>query len=105
MIPSYFNGANDVMGGPAGTTEDQVGSLVIHRGTDKQNAAWPVMTSCWTPSSPEEREEFIRTGKLYLMIYGQGHPVVCITAYNPVEQEWVMNGKPLQPNHPLLRQS
>lgn len=40
--------------------------------------------SCWTPSE-EELKEIQRTGKVWLWVFGQGHPPVSIEGFSPFE--------------------
>lgn len=88
MQPANFKEANSSWGKPAGTTDEQVGSLPVHKGVDT-GEGWPVSTSCWQPSSEEEKQEFINNGcKVFLRVFGSGHPVVSLTAHNPVEHGW-----------------
>lgn len=102
MNPVKFEGANDVIGGPRGTTEEQVGSLIVHRGADSEFASWPVITSAWE-LTPEEREEFLKTGRIYLRVWSDNLFPLSLSVFNPVEQGWVKNGRSFQPNHPLLK--
>jgi NTP pyrophosphatase (non-canonical NTP hydrolase) len=39
--------------------------------------------TCWE-MSPEEREEFLKTGRIYITIVGKGHPPILPTVVNPV---------------------
>lgn len=102
MQPVKFEGANDVLGKPGGSTEQECGDLIIHRGYDPSWNNYPVITSCWEPS-PEEREEFLRTGKLYFRTWGHTMYPVSLSVFNPVEHGWVKDGRPLNPQHPLLK--
>jgi hypothetical protein len=101
MKAVMFEGANDVIGRPPSTTAEQCDAAIVHRGFDAQMKNWPVLTTCWEPSE-EEKEEFIRTGKIYLRLWCDRPPMMSISAWNPVEQKWVINSSPLQPNHPML---
>jgi hypothetical protein len=101
MKAIYFKGANDVIGRPSSATADQCDAAIVHRGTDSEYG-WPVITLCWEPSEAE-KEEFLRTGKLYQMIFSQVIPMQSLSVHNPVTNEWVKDGTPLQPEHPLLK--
>jgi hypothetical protein len=101
MQHTIFPGANDVLGKPSGSTEEECGDLIIHRGYDPSWGNAPVITSAWKMSD-EEKEEFLRTGVVYLRIFGHSHPPVSLSVFSPVENGWVKDSAPLQPNHPLL---
>jgi hypothetical protein len=100
MKAIYFNGANDVMGRPAGSTAEECEDGIVHRGIDAETG-WPVFTLCFKMSD-EELEEFKKSGKLFVQLYGEGMPPVGMSTWNPVEQGWVKDGRPRQPNHPAL---
>lgn len=100
MKAVYFKGANDVMGRPAGATPEQCEDGIVHRGIDNQDN-WPVFTLCFELSD-EEKEEFVKTGRIYLQSFGHGMQPIAATVYNPVEQGWVRDRNPVQPNHPAL---
>lgn len=102
MEPVKFEGANDVLTGPAGTTEKEVGSMIFHRGIDPNWNRYPVITSCWQLSD-EEKLEVIKTGKVYLRIWSDNTYPLSLSAFNPVEHGWVKDGVSRNPNHPLLQ--
>jgi hypothetical protein len=100
MKAVYFKGANDVMNRPAGSTEEQCEDGIVHRGYDNEDN-WPVFTLCFELNE-QEREEFLKSGKIFIQVYGEGMSPVGMTVYNPVEQGWVRERTPRQPNHPML---
>lgn len=102
MHPVKFEGANDVLGRPAGTTEEECLDLIMHRGKDLGMHNYPVITSCWEMSEAE-REEFLRTGRIYFRSWGHTHPMISLSVHNPVENGWVTSSTPLNPNHPLIQ--
>ncbi len=42
--------------------------------------------SCWEMSE-EEREIFLRSGKIYIQVYGPGHPPILPTVINPLHDQ------------------
>lgn len=102
MKTIMFEGANDVIGRPRDTTAEDCDAAIVHRGFDSDMKGWPVITTCWEPS-PEEKEEFLRTGKIYLRLFTYQVPMMSLSAHNPVTNKWVKDGKPIQPDHPLLK--
>ncbi len=82
MHPKEFKESNFRFTKPAGTTDDQVKPLPVHRGTTTDNK--PVIVSCWELSD-EELEELARTKKLWLLIYGNGMSPVSIQTESPFQ--------------------
>jgi hypothetical protein len=80
MIATAFDEDNCVLGPPPGMTEDQVYSLSVHRGATPDGL--PVVVSCWKPTA-EELAEIQRTGRVWLVIYGQTMPPVSVEGISP----------------------
>lgn len=90
MNPIHFPEANIVYTKPEGWTDDQCGSLSVHRMLipreptkgQEEGRVDQVMISCWQPSD-EEIEE-IKEGKpVYLLITAAGQPPVALMTQNP----------------------
>lgn len=80
MQPVDFPEKNFTFNKPSSMTDDQCGSLPVHRTKDIDG--FPVIISKWK-LSPEELAEVARHGHVYLNIYGQGMPPVSVYADNP----------------------
>lgn len=73
MVPTAFDEKTTVLDAPDGVP------LSITRGVINDT---PVMVSCWKMTQ-EELEEFQRTGRIWLIVRGQIHPQVLLTAQKP----------------------
>jgi hypothetical protein len=81
--PVSFEESNTVLGPPNGVTEDDCGSLFAFRG--KMDATQtPVVITCWKPTR-EELNEIERTGRVWLMVWGQIMQPVVLTAFKPFQ--------------------
>ena len=76
MVPSSFTESNGTLDPPIGVDLDDCEVLSIFRGQlpNKQ----PVVISCWKLTK-EELEEVTRTGRVWLVIWGQTMPPVYIS--------------------------
>lgn len=84
MVPCSFEESNHVFAKPANMTHDECEPLsVCFTQFDDGN---PVIISCWKITA-EEIEEFQRTGRIWLYIYGAGMPPVALSANNPFTKE------------------
>lgn len=81
MQPIKFPQANFNWAKPNGTTDEQVGGLPAWKGKE-QDSDWPVSISVWEVT-PEDLERIKNSGKIYLRVYGEGHPVVSIDSKDP----------------------
>lgn len=80
MIPSSFAESNAVLDPPKGVDLDKCSALSIFRGQDQSGGN--VVISCWKMTA-EEREEFLRTGRVWLFVWGKSMPPVAIATANP----------------------
>lgn len=78
MQPSNFDEANTNLGPPQGVGEDQCSTLRVCRGLLQGKT--PVVISCWKPDRAE-LEEIMRTGRVWLMIWGQTQPPAFVSGY------------------------
>lgn len=75
MVPTDFPESNHVLGKPDDMTADQCEPLSVF--VDGR-----VVVSCWKITK-EELEEFNRTGRIYLVIFGQTMPPASLIAKSP----------------------
>lgn len=80
MVPSAFDEDNTVLGPPQGMTEDEVTSLSVFRGVNSDNE--PVVISCWK-FDKEELAEMLKTGRVWLYVYGLNMPPCAIGGLSP----------------------
>lgn len=84
MKASGFDEENCVLDGPPGTTSEDCEPLSVWRGrTNKGN---PVVISCWKPTK-QELEEINKTGRVWLMVWGETMPPVALLGNYPWERE------------------
>lgn len=83
MHPSSFDESNGTLDAPKGFDPDVCEPLSIWRGNESKTGAF-LQISCWKLTK-EELEEFQRTGRVYLIIWGGLHPPVSLTANNPFQ--------------------
>jgi hypothetical protein len=82
MIATAFDEENDVSDGPPGTTSEQVMSLSVWRGPNEDGIQ--VVISCWKPTK-EELDEIVRTGRVWIVVWGRTMPPICPVGTNPFE--------------------
>jgi hypothetical protein len=80
MKPIKFEQSNFTWGAPRGQ-EDKVDGMPAYKGTEKETN-WPVSISCWE-LTPEDLRRLNEGGKIWLRVYGQGHPPVSVSTENP----------------------
>jgi hypothetical protein len=80
MKPIKFEEQNFNWGAPKGE-EDKVGGMTANRGVE-EGTGWPLSISCWEPT-PEDLKRLNEGGKIWLRVYGQGHPPVSISTEHP----------------------
>lgn len=87
MIPSAFDEENGLLSPPAGVSEADVTSLSVHFGNIREpnGELTPVVVSCWKPTK-EELDEINKTGRVWLIVYGQTMPPAAIGGFNPWRQ-------------------
>ncbi len=77
--PVDFEESNFVFNKPDSMSDEECVSLHVHR--DKEQSI-----SCWE-LTPLELEEVAATGKVYLSIFGPGHPPVAVMGTSPFEEQ------------------
>ena len=75
-----FPEGNVTLQRPEGMSEEECNPLKVHRGIDGDG--FPVVISKWE-MTPEEKEEFERTGVIYLTVIGQTMPPVKMEVFSP----------------------
>lgn len=80
MLATAFDEENQVLGPPKGMTEEDCYSLSVYRGID--GAGRPIVVSCWKPTK-EELEEIARTGRVWLLLWGQTMQPASVTGFSP----------------------
>lgn len=80
MVPTAFDEENCVLDGPSGTTSKECGPLSVWRGNLEDKT--PVVISCWKPTA-EELEEIRKTGRVWVMIWGQTMPPILPLGISP----------------------
>lgn len=101
---TYFEGANDVILRPQGTTAQECDDAVIHRGIDPNMESYTVTQAIQL--NPVEIRKIMETGKIYIVEYGTALRMKYISVENPVKQGWVVDDKrhaPQLPNHHALK--
>ena len=68
MIPASFDESNGVLDKPDGMTYDECQVLSTWRGESTDGL--PLVVSCWK-MTPEELAEVNRTGRVWLLVYGE----------------------------------
>ena len=87
MVACSFPESNGALSPPDGLTEDQVTSLAVWRGyapAEGMEDPVPMTISCWKPTK-EEMDEFQRTGRVWLFIWGGSMPPACLSMTNPFQ--------------------
>lgn len=80
MIPTSFAESNAVLSPPPGVSLDECEALSVWRGPEAHGQ--PVIVSCWKMTA-EERAEFLRTGRVYLILWGETMPPASMSAITP----------------------
>lgn len=80
MVPASFDESNAVLGKPEGMTDEQCPPLSVLRVMSSDSI--PLVISCWKLTK-EEVEELLKTGRLWLIIYGMTMPPVALTVNKP----------------------
>ncbi len=83
VVPTAFDGENDVLGAPPRVSAEDVECLSVFRGPNVDGIS--VVISCYKPTT-EEWEEMKRTGRVWLMVQGHTMPPVALTGHNPFLQ-------------------
>lgn len=80
MIPASFEESETYLGAPPGMESDCDPLSIARRVTEDGH---PVVISCWKPTR-EELEEIQRTGRVWLMVWGQTMPPVALVGTKPL---------------------
>jgi hypothetical protein len=80
MIPTTFKESNFVYTKPADLKDEECLDLPVFRGNTTDG--YPVNVSCWK-LTVEDLAEVQKNGVIYLQIYGNGHPMVSLSAESP----------------------
>lgn len=82
MVPCDFAESNLVLDKPPSMTRDECTPLsVLYTKTADDK---PVVISCWKLTR-DELDEIIRTGRVWLTVYGSGMPPVALGTDKPFE--------------------
>lgn len=81
MVPTDFEGSNLVLGKPPEMLDEDCTPLNVRIG---QESGYPVIVSCWKLTQ-EEVDELIKTGRIYLTVYGQMMPPVSLSGKKPFD--------------------
>lgn len=76
--PVPFQGANHNLLPPSGDNDCM--ELPVYKGKSPRGETFYI--SCWKLTKPE-LEELLKTGKVYVFVYGGGHPPIAISAEDP----------------------
>lgn len=88
MVATSFPESNNSLSPPDGLTEDQVSSLAVWQGmapSEGVEGLVPMCISCWKPTK-EEMEEFQRTGRVWLFVWGLTMPPCSLSMITPFQQ-------------------
>lgn len=83
MFPSAFKEENGVLNPPPGVSLDECTPLSVWRGP--LNTGRDVVITCWKPTK-EELDEIVKTGRVWLMIWGETMPPAALTGISPFEK-------------------
>jgi hypothetical protein len=79
MIATSFDESNLALSRSNGMTEEPLCVMKT-----KTEDGFPVVVSCWKMTK-EEKEEFLRTGRIWLTVYGETMPPVSVDGIKPWE--------------------
>lgn len=80
MVPASFDGADVVLSRPSEMTDEECEPLSIKR--MQTEGGTPVVLSCWKLTQ-EELEEFSRTGRIWVTVYGTTMPPIALNGIRP----------------------
>lgn len=80
MEPTAFDEENGYLNPPPGVSSAECTPLSVWRGSLPNGL--PVVVSCWKPSR-KELEEINRTGRVWLMVWGDVMMPVALDGFNP----------------------
>ncbi len=80
MIATSFDESNLALGKPDDMTHDECEALSVWRGLSESGQ--PLVISCWK-TTREELAEIARTGRVWLVVYGNTMPPVALCGSSP----------------------
>jgi hypothetical protein len=80
MTPASFDESNVVLDKPQDMSYDECDALSVLR--TETTEGLPVVISCWKPTK-EELDEIIKTGRVWLTIYGYTMPPAYVSGTKP----------------------
>lgn len=80
MIATSFSEENLILDPPPQLREENIECLPVFAGRAEDGT--PIVISCWKITA-EEMEEMKKTGRVWLMVFGHGMPVVSVVGKNP----------------------
>lgn len=83
MFPAAFDEANAILSAPDGMTHDECDPLEVCRTQTPDGKT--VVISCWKLTA-DELERINRTGRVWLMIWGQTMPPIAVLGESPFER-------------------
>lgn len=84
MVPASFDESTHFLSKPPSLTHDECEPLSVCR--TQTDDGVPLLISCWKITK-EEVEEFSRTGRIWLYIWGSGMPPVSLSAIHPFRKD------------------
>lgn len=83
MIPTSFEQSTHCLATPPGMTEEQCDPLCVANALMSDGT--PCVISCWKLTK-EELDEFVKTGRIWLLCVGHSMPPVCLTSISPFNE-------------------
>jgi hypothetical protein len=80
MEACAFDEKNAILGPPPGVSDEVVTHLSVRRTRTLDGT--PVVISCWKPTA-EEWEEMKRTGRVWLVVWGENMPPCALCGVKP----------------------
>lgn len=104
MVPASFDESDEVLERPPELHADDCEALSVWRGSiETASGIKPVVISCWKLTQ-EEREVVLRTGRVWLLVFGHSMPPVFLQGTNPFHgddpHEPVTSTSPADPKKP-----
>ena len=84
MVPTSFDQSNLVLNPPPGVSPEQCAPLSVWRGP--LNTGEGVVISCWKLTL-DEVDELLRTGRIWLICWGETMPPVALSAKSPFKTD------------------
>lgn len=82
VFPTSFEESDSVLDKPEGSSYDQCEPLAIKRVVTPDGI--PCVVSCWK-ATQEELDEIVRTGRVWLTVWGNTMPPACVSGSTPFE--------------------